>query len=86
MKRSVLHDKPAREVFAPQKIFNVAKAPIQYIPATILGILLNLLDGVSYGLIMFPTTPIFADFGGIGVSMFFVSVSVRLLSNFRKGH
>lgn len=35
---------------------------------------MNILDGVSYGMITFPSTvPVFADFGGIGVSMFFVS-------------
>lgn len=38
---------------------------------------MNILDGVSYGMIMFPTNvPAFADFGGIGVSMFFVSCVV----------
>ncbi|CEQ42126.1 SPOSA6832_03922 [Sporobolomyces salmonicolor] len=42
--------------------------------------LMNVLDGVSYGMIMFPTNlPVFADFGGIGVSMFFVSCLVSQL-------
>ncbi|GAA95269.1 hypothetical protein E5Q_01925 [Mixia osmundae IAM 14324] len=51
-----------------------ARRPIQLIPAVILGILMNLLDGVSYGMIMFRTDlPLFANFGGIGVSMFFAS-------------
>lgn len=36
--------------------------------------LMNVLDGVSYGMIMFPAAyPIFANFGGDGVSMFFVT-------------
>lgn len=44
--------------------------PIKTLPAVILGILMNLLDGVSYGMIMFPvSSPVFANFGGIGVSM-----------------
>lgn len=46
-------------------------------PRTIHSVLMNILDGVSYGMIMFPTNvPAFADFGGIGVSMFFVSCVV----------
>lgn len=48
--------------------------PIRLIPAVILGMLMNVLDGVSYGIIMFPAAyPIFANFGGDGVSMFFVT-------------
>jgi len=62
------------------------------LPAVLLGVLLNILDGVSCklsreylvitslttsigsdGLIIFPTSGIFADIGGLGVSMFFVS-------------
>lgn len=47
--------------------------PIQYIPAVILGLLLNLLDAISYGMITFPlNNPIFASFGPDGISMFFV--------------
>ena len=48
--------------------------PVRLIPAVVLGLLLNVLDGVSYGMITFPTSyPIFSDFGGDGVSMFFVT-------------
>ena len=48
--------------------------PICLTPAVILGMLMNVLDGVSYGMIMFPAAyPIFANFGGDGVSMFFVT-------------
>lgn len=47
--------------------------PISYIPAVILGLLLNLLDAISYGMITFPlNNPIFASFGPDGISMFFV--------------
>ncbi|PWN92982.1 hypothetical protein FA10DRAFT_298427 [Acaromyces ingoldii] len=54
--------------------------PIRLLPAVILGMLLNVLDGVSYGLIIFPTSyPIFADFGGDGVSMFFVTCIISQL-------
>lgn len=54
--------------------------PIHQIPAVILGVLLNVLDGVSYGMIMFPTSnPLFADFGGDGVSMFFMTCIISQL-------
>ncbi|TDL16310.1 hypothetical protein BD410DRAFT_642379 [Rickenella mellea] len=43
------------------------------VPAVLLGSLLNVLDGLSYGMIIFPTNEIFTNFGGIGVSMFFVT-------------
>jgi SulP family sulfate permease len=46
---------------------------VRSVPAVLLGVLLNILDGISYGLIIFPTSGIFADLGGVGVSMFFVS-------------
>ncbi|KAI0260384.1 sulfate transporter family-domain-containing protein [Gloeopeniophorella convolvens] len=49
------------------------------VPAVILGALLNVLDGVSYGMIMFPATGAFADLGAMGVSMFFVSTVVAQL-------
>ncbi|CAG8697351.1 9687_t:CDS:2, partial [Acaulospora colombiana] len=51
--------------------------PISYIPAVILGLLLNLLDAISYGLITFPiNNPIFADLGPDGISMFFVRAEI----------
>jgi hypothetical protein len=43
------------------------------IPAVVLGLLLNILDGISYGMIVFPASGVFAGFGGTGVSMFFVT-------------
>ncbi|KAH7102554.1 sulfate anion transporter [Auriculariales sp. MPI-PUGE-AT-0066] len=41
--------------------------------------LLNVLDGVSYGLIMFPPASTFAGFGSVGVSMFFLTTIVSQL-------
>jgi len=38
-----------------------------------LGLLLNVLDGVSYGMILFPAGKIFDGFGPMGVSMFFMT-------------
>ena len=41
---------------------------------------MNVLDGVSYGMILFPVSlTAFSSFGGIGVSMFFVSTIVAQL-------
>ncbi|RHZ43933.1 hypothetical protein Glove_801g13 [Diversispora epigaea] len=67
--------------FTPQTILkNFFLNPISYIPAVILGLLLNLLDAISYGMITFPiSNPIFADFGPDGISMFFVSCIVSQL-------
>lgn len=61
-------------------LVEMAKAPLLNIPAVMLGLLLNILDGVSYGMIAFPTSmPIFASFGGDGVSMFFVTCIISQL-------
>ncbi|KAI7894467.1 sulfate transporter family-domain-containing protein [Mucor mucedo] len=58
----------------PQSWITCFTQPIGYIPAVILGLLLNLLDAISYGMITFPlNNPIFASFGPEGISMFFVS-------------
>ncbi|KAJ2725717.1 hypothetical protein GGI07_001085 [Coemansia sp. Benny D115] len=51
--------------------------PLQYIPAVILGLILNLLDGLSYGLIAFPVSmPVFDKFGPVGFSMYMLSTAV----------
>ncbi|KAF9171414.1 hypothetical protein BGX21_007522 [Mortierella sp. AD011] len=54
--------------------------PVRFIPAVILGLLLNLLDAISYGMIIFPlnVSP-FQDLGPDGISMFFVSCVVSQL-------
>ncbi|KAF9914996.1 hypothetical protein BX616_007131 [Lobosporangium transversale] len=54
--------------------------PVGYIPAVILGLLLNLLDAVSYGMIIFPLNQApFQALGPDGISMFFVSCVVSQL-------
>ncbi|KAJ7302360.1 sulfate transporter family-domain-containing protein [Mycena albidolilacea] len=50
------------------------------LPAVVLGCLLNILDGVSYGMIIFPTSAPFEDLGPMGVSMFFVSTVLSQLA------
>lgn len=53
---------------------------VSYIPAVILGLLLNILDALSYGMILFPLgTPIFSSLGPDGISMFYVSCIVAQL-------
>lgn len=54
--------------------------PINYIPAVFLGTLLNILDGLSYGMIMFPVSEsLFSSLGPAGLSMFYVSCIVSQL-------
>ncbi|KAF7986880.1 hypothetical protein HWV62_12628 [Athelia sp. TMB] len=57
----------------------VAKTSLTSIPAVVLGTLLNILDGVSYGMIIFPAAGVFENLGGMGVSMFFVSAFIAQL-------
>jgi len=54
--------------------------PIYMLPAVFLGLLLNLLDALSYGIILFPLgEEAFKDMGPDGVSMFYVSCIVSQL-------
>ncbi|KAI4166475.1 MAG: hypothetical protein LQ343_008016 [Gyalolechia ehrenbergii] len=54
--------------------------PAGYIPPVILGLLLNILDALSYGIILFPLgQPMFANLGVDGISMFYVSCIVSQL-------
>ncbi|KAJ9249865.1 hypothetical protein DTO207G8_6485 [Paecilomyces variotii] len=54
--------------------------PVSLLPAVFLGLLLNVLDALSYGMILFPLgEPIFADLGSDGISMFYVSTIIAQL-------
>ncbi|KAG1744926.1 sulfate transporter family-domain-containing protein [Suillus paluster] len=57
----------------------LGRTVLKSLPAVLLGTLLNILDGVSYGMIIFPAFGVFAGLGGMGVSMFFVSTVVAQL-------
>ncbi|CDO73882.1 hypothetical protein BN946_scf185016.g39 [Trametes cinnabarina] len=57
----------------------VIKDALRSIPAVILGTLLNILDGISYGMIIFPAAGVFTGLGGVGVSMFFVTAIITQL-------
>ncbi|GAV53049.1 hypothetical protein ZYGR_0AI03310 [Zygosaccharomyces rouxii] len=50
---------------------------LHYFPSAVLGLLLNILDGLSYGMIIFPITePIFSHLGSTGLSMFYISTII----------
>lgn len=56
------------------------KKPITYLPAVFLGTLLNVLDALSYGMIMFPIGElVFSKMGPSGLSMFYVSTVISQL-------
>ncbi|EEB94397.1 hypothetical protein MPER_06794 [Moniliophthora perniciosa FA553] len=56
-----------------QNFVDLGKQGVRALPAVMLGCLLNILDGVSYGMIIFPTSDPFTTLGPMGVSMYFVS-------------
>ncbi|KAL2012925.1 hypothetical protein VTN00DRAFT_450 [Thermoascus crustaceus] len=54
--------------------------PASLFPSVLLGLLLNILDALSYGMILFPLgEPMFADLGSDGISMFYVSTIIAQL-------
>ncbi|KAK9711151.1 hypothetical protein K7432_007998 [Basidiobolus ranarum] len=57
----------------PKNPIEFMKYSVQFLPAVALGVILNLLNAVSYGFICFPTAhPIFSSFGPDGISMYLV--------------
>jgi SulP family sulfate permease len=69
---------PASSDLSNEKV-TVAKVA-GYVPSVILGLLLNILDGLSYGMIIFPIgEPIFSHLGSAGLSMFYISCIVSQL-------
>ncbi|KAH7375982.1 sulfate transporter family protein [Plectosphaerella cucumerina] len=60
---------------------NVVVAPVSCLPAVVVGLLLNVLDALSYGMILFPLgKPIFAGLGSAGISIFYVSTIISQLT------
>lgn len=56
-------------------------APVSCLPAVVVGLLLNILDALSYGMILFPLgNPVFANLGPAGISIFYVSTIVSQLT------
>ncbi|KAI9228400.1 MAG: sulfate transporter family-domain-containing protein [Piptocephalis tieghemiana] len=53
---------------------------VNCLPAVFLGLILNILDAVSYGMIIFPLSiPLFSSFGPDGISMFLFSAVISQL-------
>lgn len=54
--------------------------PSSYLPAVMLGCMLNVLDALSYGMILFPLgQPMFEKLGSSGISMFYISCIISQL-------
>lgn len=54
--------------------------PVTLVPAVLLGLLLNILDALSYGMILFPLgNAVFAHLGADGISMFYISTVIAQL-------
>ena len=69
-----------RENYTKEAAIAGAAASLQTISAVFLGLLLNILDALSYGYILFPLgSPIFSSTGPDGISIFFVSCIVSQL-------
>ncbi|KPM38953.1 Uncharacterized protein C24H6.11c [Neonectria ditissima] len=55
--------------------------PASCLPAVAVGLLLNILDALSYGMILFPIgKPIFAHLGSAGISVFYVSTIISQIT------
>ncbi|THH18561.1 hypothetical protein EW146_g2464 [Bondarzewia mesenterica] len=63
----------------PANVAWAGKEVARALPPVLLGTLLNVLDGVSYGMIIFPAAGVFSGLGPLGVSMFFVSTIISQL-------
>lgn len=70
------------KTWQPKNIYhNAILPPVTCLPAVIVGLLLNILDALSYGMILFPLgSPIFASLGSAGISIFYVSTIVSQLT------
>ncbi|QUC18398.1 uncharacterized protein UV8b_02639 [Ustilaginoidea virens] len=56
---------------------NVVVEPISCLPAVAVGLLLNILDALSYGMILFPVgKQLFSHLGSAGISIYYVSTIV----------
>lgn len=65
------------KVWNGKALAHAVLVPIKCLPAVLVGLILNILDALSYGMILFPLgNPIFANLGPAGISMFYVSTIV----------
>ncbi|KAG6014997.1 hypothetical protein E4U54_004463 [Claviceps lovelessii] len=60
---------------------NVVVEPISCLPAVAVGLLLNILDALSYGMILFPLgNQLFSHLGSAGISIYYVSTIVAQIT------
>ena len=66
------------KTWSPKTVYREAVIhPLSLLPAVFLGLLLNILDALSYGMILFPLgEPLFQDLGSDGIAIFYVSTIV----------
>lgn len=65
------------KVWNGKAVVHALFVPVKCLPAVLVGLILNILDALSYGMILFPLgNPIFANLGPAGISMFYVSTIV----------
>ncbi|KAJ9639292.1 hypothetical protein H2204_003903 [Knufia peltigerae] len=76
--RSCLYVLSHPKAWNPRTIYReVVVHPASLLPAVFLGLLLNILDALSYGMILFPLGhAVFESLGSDGISMFYVSTIV----------
>ncbi|GMM50918.1 Vsb1 protein [Starmerella bacillaris] len=55
---------------------SVSKHILRLIPSVLVGLLLNILDGLSYGVIFFPPVPMFANLESAGLTLFYTSTII----------
>lgn len=69
------------KTWSPRAIYQeVLVHPASLLPAVFLGLLLNILDALSYGMILFPLgNQVFDNLGSDGIAMFYVSTIVAQL-------
>ncbi|EXK78686.1 hypothetical protein FOQG_16647 [Fusarium oxysporum f. sp. raphani 54005] len=60
---------------------NCVLTPVSCLPVVAVGLLLNILDALSYGMVLFPLgRPIFSHLGSAGISVFYVSTIVSQIT------
>lgn len=76
---SPVDSSPSSIKWAEQRV-TILRQITHSIPAVFIGLLLNILDALSYGMILFPlSVPVFSHLGPAGLSMFYVSCIVAQL-------
>ena len=79
--RSCVHTLSNPKTWHPKAIWQeLVMHPLRLVPAVFLGLLLNILDALSYGMILFPLgEPLFDNLGSDGIAMFYVSTIIAQL-------